>query len=196
MSIKKSARQMKADETKSILTTTALELFHEYGFDRVTVDDICERAGLTKGAFYHNFESKEDLVVLSFNQQLDEHISGNFVLDEASPLLDQLTGLYMSILDFAHSRGKAETRRSYLAQICACVHLKIPGRAYVDYLTALVERGRREKAFRVELEPYEMYMLLTGTFTGLLMEWSTHDDGPGIPDWKKLMRVQMALLVG
>ena len=101
----------------------------------------------------------------------------------------------MAILEFTSSAGKAATRRSYLSQISSCVYLKIPGRAYVDSLRSLVERGMKENAFRPRLRDFELYMLLTGTFTGLLMEWSTHEDGPGIPDWGMLMRTQLGLIL-
>jgi len=195
VSIEPTLRQEKSDETKAKLTSTALSLFKEYSYDIVTIDDICKRAGLTKGAFYHSFGSKEDLVVLSFNQQLDNYIDNHFSLDESSPIFDQMCGLYMTILDFAASMGKPATRRSYLAQINSCVYLKIPGRAYVDNLMGLVERGLRENAFRSKLSEIEAYMLLTGTFTGLLMEWSTHEEKPNIPDWRKLIRTQISLIL-
>ena len=90
MSIEPGARQTKAEETKRKLTKTALDLFQVFGYDIVTIDDICKRAGLTKGAFYHNFKSKEDLVVLSFNQLLDEHIGRVFVLDEKAALIESV----------------------------------------------------------------------------------------------------------
>ena len=39
---------------------TSIELIHKRGYDHVTVNDICETCGITKGAFYHHFNSKED----------------------------------------------------------------------------------------------------------------------------------------
>jgi TetR/AcrR family transcriptional repressor of nem operon len=33
------------------------------GYNATTVDEVCERAGLTKGSFYHCFETKEDIGV-------------------------------------------------------------------------------------------------------------------------------------
>lgn len=41
----------------------ALALFREKGFTATTVDDLCERAGVTKGAFFHHFKTKEDVGV-------------------------------------------------------------------------------------------------------------------------------------
>ena len=195
MSIEPTPRQEKTDETKRKLTQTAFALFAEYNYDVVTIDDICKRAGLTKGAFYHNFGSKENLVVLSYNRQLDEYITSHFALEDTAPLSEQLYDLYMTVLDFAERMGKPATRRSYLAQINSCVYLKIPGRAYVDSLIALVDRGLRENAFRAPLSDIEAYMLLTGTFTGLLLEWSTHEEKPDIPDWRSLIRTQLSLIL-
>ena len=39
------------------------EVFAERGFHGASVEDICERAGFTRGAFYSNFSSKDDLVL-------------------------------------------------------------------------------------------------------------------------------------
>ena len=48
------------------------ELFFSHGFAEVSVNDICARAGMTKGAFYYHFDSKEDLFRLLFNCFSDE----------------------------------------------------------------------------------------------------------------------------
>src|SRR5690554_2228897 len=37
----------------------ALETFRAQGYAATTVDDLCRAAGLTKGSFFHHFESKE-----------------------------------------------------------------------------------------------------------------------------------------
>lgn len=37
------------------------------GFPATTVDEVCDRAGVTKGSFYHHFQSKEDLCVAALN---------------------------------------------------------------------------------------------------------------------------------
>ncbi|WP_374970011.1 TetR/AcrR family transcriptional regulator [Terrabacter sp. BE26] len=49
--------------TRDRVLEAASEVFAERGFHGATVEEICERAGFTRGAFYSNFSSKEDLVV-------------------------------------------------------------------------------------------------------------------------------------
>ncbi len=49
--------------TRERVLEAASEVFAERGFPGATVEDICERAGFTRGAFYSNFSSKDDLVL-------------------------------------------------------------------------------------------------------------------------------------
>lgn len=48
-------------ETKPQLMLAALKLFAERGYDNVTIDDIAQATGNTKGAVYHYFSSKKGL---------------------------------------------------------------------------------------------------------------------------------------
>ncbi len=47
---------------KGRILDTAWELFREKGYDGTTVDAVIDRAGISKGTFYHYFDSKADLL--------------------------------------------------------------------------------------------------------------------------------------
>ncbi|NYD53515.1 TetR/AcrR family transcriptional regulator [Microbacterium pseudoresistens] len=47
--------------TRARLLEAASQVFAEVGLDGATVEAVCERAGFTRGAFYSNFESKDEL---------------------------------------------------------------------------------------------------------------------------------------
>jgi TetR/AcrR family transcriptional regulator, transcriptional repressor for nem operon len=49
--------------TKEKILQAALAIIRAKGYAATTVDDLCARAAVTKGAFFHHFESKEDLAV-------------------------------------------------------------------------------------------------------------------------------------
>jgi AcrR family transcriptional regulator len=49
------------EATRQKLLDAAAQVFAEEGLDAASVEEICERAGFTRGAFYSNFESKDEL---------------------------------------------------------------------------------------------------------------------------------------
>lgn len=49
------------ENTRQKLLDAAATVFAEVGLDAASVETICERAGFTRGAFYSNFESKDEL---------------------------------------------------------------------------------------------------------------------------------------
>ncbi|GAA4793360.1 MULTISPECIES: ScbR family autoregulator-binding transcription factor [Streptomyces] len=55
------SQQERAIRTRELILEAAGEVFAERGYDGATISDVYSRAGLTKGAFYFHFASKEEL---------------------------------------------------------------------------------------------------------------------------------------
>lgn len=79
--------------TRARLLEGALEVFAERGFHGASVEDICERAGFTRGAFYSNFGSKDELVLALFQATTDR------LLEQIEALLPELANQPGSLLD-------------------------------------------------------------------------------------------------
>ncbi|MFF8840672.1 TetR/AcrR family transcriptional regulator [Streptomyces sp. NPDC015130] len=60
--------------TRAALLRAALEAFAEHGFHATTIEQICERAGYTRGAYYSNFASKEELFLALFDEHSDRTV--------------------------------------------------------------------------------------------------------------------------
>ncbi|NLX14573.1 MAG: TetR family transcriptional regulator [Phycisphaerales bacterium] len=59
----KAATRARGQATRHDLMNIARRLFSEHGFSGTALADIQQASGLTKGAFYHHFRSKEDMAL-------------------------------------------------------------------------------------------------------------------------------------
>jgi AcrR family transcriptional regulator len=53
------------------LLEAAFSIIRQKGYAATSVDELCARAGVTKGAFFHHFPSKDSLAVAAVNQWTD-----------------------------------------------------------------------------------------------------------------------------
>lgn len=54
--------------TKDEILRTSIELFKEFGYKKVTIDQICTACGISKTTFYYYYKSKESLIADFYNQ--------------------------------------------------------------------------------------------------------------------------------
>ena len=83
---------------KDRLMEAAVALVRERGFAATSVDDLCKRAGVTKGAFFHHFDSKEQLGVEAA-RHWDEMTSAFFAAQAYRHLEDPLDRV-LGYIDF------------------------------------------------------------------------------------------------
>lgn len=50
-------------ESKTRILDAALQVIRQKGYSATRIEDVCEAAGLTKGSFFHHFNSKEELAI-------------------------------------------------------------------------------------------------------------------------------------
>ncbi|MFE6739499.1 ScbR family autoregulator-binding transcription factor [Streptomyces tubercidicus] len=64
------AQQDRAIRTRRVILEAAASVFDEQGYDRATIAEVLERAGMTKGALYFHFASKEQLALAVLEEQV------------------------------------------------------------------------------------------------------------------------------
>lgn len=57
-----SKQQQKSKETKDKIFRAAKEIMQKHGYEELSIKNICERAGVSNGSFYHHFKTKDDLL--------------------------------------------------------------------------------------------------------------------------------------
>ena len=89
----KTTRAVSQAQTREKLITAAQELFTQHGLNGTSIDKIVAKAGFSKGAFYSNFASKEDLMLSLLRKHKDDTFeSFADLIEKSAPedLLDQI----------------------------------------------------------------------------------------------------------
>lgn len=64
-------RRYNAQESRELIIGAAEKLFFEKGFDKVSMRDISEEAKLSKGAIYHHYKSKDEIIKEIINKYVE-----------------------------------------------------------------------------------------------------------------------------
>jgi AcrR family transcriptional regulator len=59
-------------DKRSVIVAAARELFWKYGFRKVSVEEICQKAGISKMTFYRHFPNKTELAKRIFDKLFDD----------------------------------------------------------------------------------------------------------------------------
>ena len=146
--------------TKERLLDAAEELMVAKGFAATTVDDICEAAELTKGSFFHYFESKDELGKAVLERYCQR--SAQRQQDSCAKEPDPLKRVY-SVVDFLINQAKTcESPRGCLlgtfAQELSDTHpeiRKVCARAFGAWVEALAKDLEDAKARYAPTAPFD-----------------------------------------
>ncbi len=82
-------------ETRQRIFEVALELFTRNGYEATTVEDICLEVGVTRGAFYNHFDSKEHIII-EYYMEIDKQYK------ELAPQLSIIDDPIQRLMVFTH----------------------------------------------------------------------------------------------
>lgn len=187
--------QQRSEETRAKIIESAIKLFSARGFNAASVDDICKDAGISKGAFYHHFESKQALFLALLDgwlETIDDAIEASreltapetfMQITEAFPYIFETAGEGLPMfLEFWLQASRDE--KIWQASIA-------PYRRYHKYFTTLIEKGVDEGSF-VEVNPELTSRMIISTAMGLLLQSLLDPQGA---KWEKVARESTTMLI-
>lgn len=143
-------------QTRKAIIKAALKLFKRNGYYATAVKDIADEAGVTKGAFYHHFETKEDVLLLIHQDYLDYQLEAiRAVLASGGSAKDRLTGIISSILE---ALGKYHENVAIFFQERRFLNgpkfddVRLKREQLEDSFRSLVEEGVANGEFRKDLD--------------------------------------------
>ena len=159
-----SLRTAHSADTRRALIKAARRLFNERGYGATSLDEVCRRARVTKGALYHHFDNKRDLFVAVLEQVEGEFVqAGAHAADPAANIWEKLQVAAVGFLDAC---AKSDSRRIVLEAPAAlgwreCRDLE--ARYVVDRLGAALETAAADGVVRSD-QPRILARLLVASF--------------------------------
>ena len=172
-------RQQRAIETKNKIYETAKHLIKEYGIENVSVDSIVEAAGVSKGAFYVHFESKDSLVAALINDYTNiadlDYKSFLLTLSNHESVFDILMQLVGEISDFIeHNIGLDNMRalyKSHLSKTVDTTSAMSYNREIYKLFREVLERGVNQGEVREDIPVDLIAKHLILSMRGVIFEW-------------------------
>lgn len=164
--------QARSQRTRQHIIEVAAAAFAEHGYEGVALNDIVRRSGLTKGAFYFHFGSKDKLALAAFRSKQGQLISQ--LAPITGPDQDGLDGLSALLRRRAELVAADPSLRCVTRLGADLMTRSGPGSVYeafqelaLDLLADLLERGQRQGSIRVDLDPRRGAETVFATILGI-----------------------------
>ncbi|UWG95791.1 TetR/AcrR family transcriptional regulator [Dehalobacter sp. DCM] len=182
-------RKQQALETRKKILDTSIDLVNEYGYDNVSVDRICGACNISKGAFYHHFRSKIDILSES-EAHINEVLKQTLAECHDMRIEQRLLIFSNSLIDVAEKTGFEFTRQRSKYVISGEYIDDYTQTSYAIYSRKLISDLINESVINGELLKNTPVDLLTDTLmiflSGLITDWCTFNGSYSISEksWK------------
>jgi AcrR family transcriptional regulator len=187
--------QKRAEETRSRILDAAVRRFAIAGYDAASVDDICAEAGVSKGALYHHFPTKQAVFLALMQGWLGtidislDAVRGQTVPETLIKMTDLLPGVFAAaedrlptFLEFWLQASRDET--IWKAVIAPYHH-------YQEHFARLVDEGISEGSLKPANSQVAAQVILS-LAVGLVLQGVLD---PHATNWEETARESMRILM-
>ena len=179
--------------TKSDIIKKAIELFKAEGYNNVSINQLCNACGVTKGTFYYHFKAKDEIIFHYY-----ENLSVNliemmpFIAKQASYKdklwvlfeywIDNSTRLGPSLLK-AFMIADAEKGLKYFSPYSGYLHGEI--KSSYDLQIELIKQGQIQGTIRTGIAPEKLMHTFLSAMIGIAFDWASNN---GVYDRKEELK--------
>lgn len=190
-------RAMKSKEVKERIYQAAVELMNQYGYEYVTIANICKTAGVSVGSFYHFYANKEALLANFFQEAYASFdVQADCMSDS---VIERITAMLCHYSDFCEKQGLAFIRNFYsTANHTMDYQRHADGKAMLTYpilnaVKAMIEEGIQSGELKTETDAALLAYDLCLIEKGCVFEWCVTDGSGSLLELtKRLIQTHLA----
>lgn len=190
--------QKRSEETRRGIMDAAVQIFSRAGYEAASVNDICQSAGVSKGAFYHHFPSKQQLFLAIIEDWLKTIDAQLFTQAGDAGNVPQSLNRMAKMLGFIFEAASGQLPMFLEFMVQASRDQAVwdatiaPYRRYQGLFEEMIEKGQGEGSIRPEVNAQTTSWVLISLAVGILLQGVID---PNMADWNEVTRsgVQMIL---
>ena len=190
--------RVRAEETRERILAAAEDCFAHYGYDATGVAEICQRAGVSKGAFFHHFPTKQAVFLELLERwlsKLNEQLAALHARSSNVPdALMQMAGMAKQVFELA--RGRSLIFLEFLSkatrdpQVWQAVIT--PYRHFRSFFAEMIEAGIAEGTLK-PVDPDAAANAIISLAIGLVLQATMDPEGA---NWGQVAKGSMQMLLG
>ncbi|MFE2876867.1 ScbR family autoregulator-binding transcription factor [Streptomyces roseus] len=157
------AEQVRAIRTRQAILSAAAKVFEEYGYQAATISQILTEAGVTKGALYFHFQSKDDLAQGVLGEQ-DQRI---LVPSRASKVQEIVDMVMLHAYRLQTDPMVRAGVRLTMDQLAQGLDRSGPFVRWAEVVTATLRKAQEQGELLPHVVPEETADVIVGTFAGI-----------------------------
>jgi len=175
-------RKIQALETKTKIYNIAIKLLGTYGYDNVSIDEICKQSQVSKGTFYHHFNAKEDIIIALYSEEY-ECLLNNIKNIHLPNALDELVEVICLQVKYAEEKGLDIVKQVYKSQIDYGNKLMSSKNVFLhELLNEIVQSGQKNNEIRKDMSSEEIINCLIRLSHGIIYDWCLNNGNYSIEE--------------
>lgn len=185
----------KVDSSERLLNA-GMRLFVKKGYKASSVAEITKVAGLTRGALYCHFKTKEDLareIIKLFEEKFLSRMIVHVEGGGGSPL-EKFERMIAFNIWFAGEHADLCLFMTVIsAEMCGSrnrlePHLKSVYRRWSEFIAGILKEGKGTGAFKKEIDPHMMALVIIGVHDGVLLQKEMNREAINLRSYTKQFR--------
>ncbi|QUH26474.1 TetR/AcrR family transcriptional regulator [Serpentinicella alkaliphila] len=165
-------RQIQAINTQDKIYKTAVELIEIKGFQNITVEEICKKAGVSVGSFYNSFKSKNEILDTIFKLADDYFLNVVANNIKTGSTQEKIIKYFIYYADYNVDRGIDFVKQLYTVKNNL---FATKGRSMQTVLEKIIDEGQNKGEITKDMTPEETVRFLFIAVRGIVYDWCLHN---------------------
>lgn len=177
-------RQIKTKQTRDKIFNAAVKLMNKYGYEYLTIRNICEAADVSTGTFYHHFQTKDDLLSVYLDNSYNKYLSNRMKDTSELNIKDKILLVYDNYSKYCKESGLAFISNYYSVKNKALDSRQKLTERQLDIIDE-VEKAQEEGMITKELSAYTICLDLGDICKGVIFDWCQCNGAFDLTDYLK-----------